>query len=76
MCETRVATGSRERQLPNYVKLDMKSVRGVRQDRFKGELVRQIIELAHRFDIEVIAEGIEVYPEAAWLQSQGVDYMH
>jgi EAL domain-containing protein (putative c-di-GMP-specific phosphodiesterase class I) len=54
----------------------MELVRGVRQDRFKGELVRQIIELAHRFDIEVIAEGIEVYPEAAWLQSQGVDYMH
>lgn len=61
--------------LPNYVKLDMELVRDVHTDRFKGELVRQIIELAHHFDIEVVAEGIEVHQEAAWLQSQGVDYM-
>lgn len=60
---------------PNYVKLEMELVRDVHKDAFKRNLVRQIIELAHRFDIKVVAEGIEVYAEAAWLQSQGVDYM-
>lgn len=61
--------------MPNYVKLDMGLVRDVHQNRFRSELVRQIIELAHRFDIEVIAEGVEVFGEAAWLRSQGVDYL-
>jgi len=59
---------------PDYVKLDMELVRDVHQDRFKGELVRRIIELGHKFGIEIIAEGIEVVEEAAWLKSQDVDY--
>jgi len=61
--------------LPDYVKLDMELIRGVHQNRFKSELVRRIIDLAHGFDIRVVAEGIEVQEEAAWLMSQEVDFM-
>jgi EAL domain-containing protein (putative c-di-GMP-specific phosphodiesterase class I) len=61
--------------LPDLVKLDMDLVRDVHQDRFKSELVRRIIGLAHEFGIEVVAEGIETAEEAAWLTSQKVDYM-
>lgn len=60
---------------PNYVKLDMTLVRDVHQDRFKSEVVEQIIGLAHRFDIKVVAEGVEFQPEAVWLRTLGVDYM-
>jgi EAL domain-containing protein (putative c-di-GMP-specific phosphodiesterase class I) len=60
---------------PDLVKLDMDLVRDVHVDRFKGELVRRIIGLAHEFGIEVVAEGIECAEEAAWLTSQKVDYM-
>ena len=60
---------------PDLVKLDMDLVRDVHQDRFKGELVRRIIDLAHEFSIEVVAEGIECAEEAAWLTSQRVDYL-
>ena len=60
---------------PDLVKLDMDLVRDVHADRFKGELVRRIIELAHEFDIQVVAEGIEYAEEAAWLTSQKVDFM-
>ncbi len=60
---------------PDYVKLDMDMIRDVHKDTFKGELVKRIVSLAHEFDIQVIAEGIEVVEESAWLISQSVDYM-
>ena len=60
---------------PNYVKLDMELVRDVHKDPYKSELVKHIIELAHTFNIKVVAEGIEVLEESAYLVSQNVDYL-
>lgn len=60
---------------PDVVKLDIELVRNVHEDRFRAEIVRRIIELAHKFDIEVVAEGVEIEEEAQWLQSQNVDYL-
>ena len=60
---------------PDIAKIDMDLVRDVDSDPFKAGIVRRIIDLAHEFGIEVVAEGVETAAEAAWLGEHRADFL-
>lgn len=59
---------------PNYIKLDMKLIRGVNEDSLKFALVKGMVELSKVSNILLIAEGIETYQELSTLVNLGVQY--
>ncbi|MHB1393980.1 MAG: EAL domain-containing protein [Clostridia bacterium] len=59
---------------PNYIKLDMKLIRGVDADSLKFALVKGMAEFSKVANISLIAEGIETYEELATLVNLGVQY--
>jgi len=60
---------------PDYAKIDMDLIRGVDTDRFNQTIVTNLIQIAHKNGIGVVAEGIETEGEAAWMRSAGADLM-
>ncbi|MEW8506776.1 MAG: EAL domain-containing protein [Candidatus Thiodiazotropha sp.] len=64
------------RQFPfDLLKIDKEFVHNVVLDSNDASLVRAMIQLAHAFNIEVIAEGVEHEGQLAFLQQQGCDYI-
>lgn len=59
---------------PNYIKLDMKLIRGIDTDKLKYALVKGMVELSKTSQIKLIAEGIETKGEMETLISLGVQY--
>ncbi|MBH1941748.1 EAL domain-containing protein [Mobilitalea sibirica] len=59
---------------PNYIKLDMKLIRGIDADCLKYALVKGLVELSKLSNIALIAEGIETYEELKTLIKLGVQY--
>jgi EAL domain-containing protein (putative c-di-GMP-specific phosphodiesterase class I)/GGDEF domain-containing protein len=59
---------------PNYIKLDMKLIRGINSDNLKLALVKGMVELSKESQINLIAEGIETYEELETLIGLGVQY--
>jgi len=59
---------------PNYIKLDMKLIRGINTDSLKHALVKGMVELSKASNISLIAEGIETYEELDTLVNLGVQY--
>lgn len=59
---------------PNYIKLDMKLIRNVDEDRLKYALVKGMVEFSKVSKIFLIAEGIETYEELKTLVNLGVQY--
>ncbi len=59
---------------PNYIKLDMKLIRGVDADSLKFALVKGMVEFSKVANIFLIAEGIETYEELDTLVNLGVQY--
>lgn len=59
---------------PNYIKLDMKLIRGVDSDSLKFALVKGMVELSKVSNIFLIAEGIETYEELDTIVNLGVQY--
>lgn len=59
---------------PNYIKLDMKLIRGINTDNLKYALVKGMVELSKESKINLIAEGIETYEEMETLIGLGVQY--
>ncbi len=59
---------------PDYIKLDMKLIRGIHQDGLKYALVKGMAELSKISRINLIAEGIESYEELETLSGLGVQY--
>ncbi len=59
---------------PNYIKLDMKLIRGIDTDSLKFALVKGMVELSKASNISLIAEGIETYEELDTLVNLGVQY--
>ncbi len=59
---------------PNYIKLDMKLIRGINSDSLKYALVKGMVELSKVSQIKLIAEGIETYSELETLIGLGVQY--
>jgi len=59
---------------PNYIKIDMKLIRGIDSDSLKYALVKGLVEFSKASNINLIAEGIETYEELDTLVSLGVQY--
>jgi diguanylate cyclase (GGDEF)-like protein len=55
------------------LKIDRSFVRGLLSNRADNDIVHLIIEIAHRFDLEVVAEGIEDVETFKKLRSIGCD---
>jgi EAL domain-containing protein (putative c-di-GMP-specific phosphodiesterase class I) len=65
---------ARLRQLPfSELKIDRSYVTDCHSDRTNAGLVETIVELAHRFGLTAVAEGVETTHEAHKLQSLGCD---
>ncbi|MEZ6119515.1 MAG: EAL domain-containing protein [Pirellulaceae bacterium] len=58
---------------PDFVKIDMDLIRGANQDRYRGCIVRKLLELSSELEICTVAEGIETMDEWAWARDQGAD---
>lgn len=66
---------ARLRDLPfTSVKIDRSFVTGCAEDPVKRELCRTIIEMAHRFDCSVVAEGIETASDREIMRELGCEY--
>jgi len=65
---------ARLRQLPfSELKIDRSYVTNCHQDKFNAGLCETIVELAKRFDLKTVAEGIETTHESHKLQGIGCD---
>ncbi|MCW8907139.1 MAG: bifunctional diguanylate cyclase/phosphodiesterase [Sedimenticola sp.] len=62
------------RDIPtDELKIDQSFIRGLRQDRANIHIVSLIMDIAHRFGLQVVAEGVEDRKVAAYLKHQGCD---
>ena len=62
------------RDIPtDELKIDQSFIRGLRQDRANVHIVSLIMNIAHRFGLQVVAEGVEDRKVAAYLKQQGCD---
>ena len=59
---------------PEIVKLDRQLIVGLRSGTRQEKLIRAIVDLCHRMDSRVIAEGIETLVELDAVRALGVDY--
>jgi EAL domain-containing protein (putative c-di-GMP-specific phosphodiesterase class I) len=57
---------------PDYIKLDMKLVRGIDANRPRQAIVRGIIQVCDELSIQIIAEGVETREEYHWLKDAGI----
>ncbi|MCG7970748.1 MAG: EAL domain-containing protein [Candidatus Thiodiazotropha taylori] len=70
------ASLSHLRQFPfDILKIDRDFVKNVNVDNYDASLVIAMIQLAHAFQIDVVAEGVESQAQLAFLQQQGCDYI-
>jgi diguanylate cyclase (GGDEF)-like protein len=58
-----------------YAKIDRSFVSGLPHDERRRKLVEAIIVVAHRLDIDVIAEGVETQEQVAALTDSGCDLL-
>jgi len=56
-----------------YLKIDRQFVSAMEDDASACEIVRLIVDMAHRLDLRCIAEGIETEAQLKLLQSMGCD---
>lgn len=64
------------RDLPaDELKIDRSFIMDLSMDSANRRIVALIIELAHRFDLHVVAEGVETAEAAAWLNDLGCDQL-
>ena len=57
----------------DMVKIDRQFIANVHRDADNQILVRALVMIARQFDMFVVAEGVELADEAAWLRQHGVD---
>nr|WP_249516524.1 EAL domain-containing protein [Escherichia coli] len=73
---TGYATHSYLQSFPvDYIKLDKGFVQMVGVDEISGHIVENIIELACRLGIDIIAEGIETESQELFMTEKGVSYL-
>ena len=58
---------------PDFVKIDASLISNIERDSANQQFVRMIIDVAHRMDCRVIAEGIEYLEQKQILESMYVD---
>lgn len=59
----------------DVIKLDMGFVQKLGENKKYNNIVMSIIELAHRLDMKVVAEGVETKEQADYLKEYGCDYL-
>ena len=59
----------------DIIKLDMGFVQKLGENKKYNNIVMSIIELAHRLDMKVVAEGVETKEQADCLKEYGCDYL-
>lgn len=70
------ASLSHLRQFPfDLLKIDREFIHSVVSDSNDASVVQAMIQLAHAFNMDVIAEGVENQSQLAFLQQQGCDYV-
>lgn len=57
----------------DMVKIDRQFIANVHRDADNQILVRALVMIVRQFDMFVVAEGVELAEEAAWLRQHGVD---
>lgn len=57
---------------PDFIKLDMKLVRGIDANRPRQAIVRGIVQVCEELSIKIIAEGVETVDEYRWLRDAGI----
>ena len=57
------------------IKIDQSFVAGIGQSADDEELTRAVIALAHRLNMEVVAEGVETESQYEFLRGQGCDFV-
>ena len=57
----------------NHVKIDKSFVDGMRKDLNKKSIIETIINLSHKMNLEVIAEGVEMKEQQDCLAGMGCD---
>lgn len=60
---------------PDIIKIDMKLVRGIDQNKVKQSILGAMLEVCRDLGIVMIAEGIETLEEAIALQAMGITLM-
>lgn len=60
---------------PNFIKIDITLISSIDSDMKKQILVSNIIKFASKYDIKVLAEGVETKEELKKLIELGVDFM-
>ncbi len=60
---------------PKYIKVDIDVIRDVDKDSGKQEIIRNIVDYAHKRDIVIVAEGVETAEELRKVLELGVDLM-
>lgn len=60
---------------PKFVKIDISIVRNVNQDVNKQQIISNIVNYAHQWDMLIIAEGIETAEELRTVLELDVDFL-
>lgn len=60
---------------PDIVKVDMSILRGIDKDTNRQTMLESLISYAQRFDVAILAEGIETEQELETVIARGVDYI-
>lgn len=60
---------------PDIIKIDMDLVRNVDSNKARQAIVRSLVHLCEKMDIQVIAEGIETNAERDFLRDSGIHLM-
>lgn len=62
------------RDIPtDQLKIDQSFIRGLKGDKANRHIVSLIIDIAHRFELQVVAEGVEERDVALYLKRKGCD---
>lgn len=59
----------------DIIKLDMGFIQKIGNNKKNNNIVISLIELAHRLDMKVVAEGVETKEQADFLRTYGCDYI-
>ncbi len=57
---------------PDFIKLDMKLIRGIDSNRPRQAIVKGIVQVCSELSIGIIAEGVETSEEYHWLKDAGI----
>ena len=60
---------------PNYIKIDISMISSIDTDLKKQLLVANLIKFAKKYNIKILAEGVETKEMTDYLTEKGVDYL-